>query len=90
MVAPVVLPERTIAALTPVCESKRLYGRECFFCGTTTAFVAISRGDFRTAAESNRGALPLYVCFAINAVAAAYFASRGRVRRIIAEAIRMR
>jgi hypothetical protein len=90
VVAPVVLPDRTIAALTPVCESKRLYGRECFLCGTTTAFLAISRGDWRSALQSNRGALPLYACFAINAAAAASVVSRRNVRRIIADSMRMR
>ena len=87
MVAPLMLPERMIAALTPVCESKRLHGRECFLCGTTTAFIAISRGEWRRAAESNRGAIPLYVCFAVNAIAAAYVVSRRDVRRAVMRAI---
>ncbi len=90
IIAPLMLPEPAIAAVTPVCESKRRYGRECVLCGTTTAFIAISRGDWRTAVESNRGALPLYICFAINAAAAAYVVSRRDVRRTIAYAIRMR
>jgi hypothetical protein len=90
IVAPFMLPERMIAALTPVCESKRLYGRECFLCGTTTAFIAISRGEWRRAAELNRGAIPLYAFFAVNAIAAACVLSRRAVRRTIAGAMHVR
>lgn len=89
-IAPLILPEPAIAALTPVCESKRLYGRECFLCGTTTAFLSISHGEWSRAAELNRGAIPLYACFAVNAIAAAYVLSRRDVRRTIVRAIQVR
>jgi hypothetical protein len=56
----------------------------------TTAFFAIARGDFKSAAESNRAALPLFACFATNALAAGCVAFRRDVRAIIARGIRMR
>src|SRR3974377_2589056 len=58
-----VLPEETIARIVPQCESKRLYGRECVLCGTTTGFIAIARGDLRGAADGNRLALALFAAF---------------------------
>jgi hypothetical protein len=76
VIAPLIVPDRVIAAVTPVCESKRVYGRECILCGATTAFLAISDGEWRRAAELNRGAIPLYALFAANAVGAACVAGR--------------
>jgi len=90
VIAPVALPETAIAALAPVCASKRLSGRECVFCGMTRAFVAIARGDFKSAAASNRAALPLFASFAANALAAGCVAFRRDIRAIIARGIRMR
>jgi hypothetical protein len=77
--APFVLSDRTISSLAPPCESKRLDGRECILCGTTTGFIAIAHGDWGAAAESNRLAIPLFAAFSANAVAAgAYFLWRSR------------
>jgi Protein of unknown function (DUF2752) len=70
VIAPLVLPASTIEAITPVCVSKRLYHRECFLCGTTTAFIAIAHGDWSGARRANRGAIPLYFAFVVNAAAA--------------------
>jgi hypothetical protein len=74
--APLVLTEPAIASITPVCESKRLYGRECVLCGATRAFIAISHGDWRRAHELNRGAIPLYFAFTANALGAVFVAGR--------------
>jgi hypothetical protein len=86
--APFLLPEPLITSLAPVCESKRRYGRECFLCGSTTAFIAIGRGDWASAQHSSRLAGPLFIAFSANAVIAfAYLtqerrkASRSRARR---------
>jgi hypothetical protein len=38
----------------------------------------------------NRGAIPLYACFAVNAILAAYVLSRRAVRRMIVRAIEVR
>ena len=77
VVIPFVLSGETIARLAPPCESKRLYGKECILCGTTTAFIAISHGDWETATQSNRLAIPLFTLFCANGVAAiAYFSMR--------------
>jgi hypothetical protein len=77
--APFVLSEAIIAGISPVCESKRRYGTECWMCGTTTAFIAISQGDWSAAVRSNRTAVPLFTLFLLNAtVAAVYVARRAR------------
>lgn len=77
--APFLLPAEAIARMAPVCESKRLYGRECVLCGTTTAFIAIGRWDWSGAARSNRLAIPLFAVFVANAAGAlTYFTLRLR------------
>jgi hypothetical protein len=65
--APAVVPERTLAGWVPACEAKAR-GGACVTCGMTTAFYAISRGQFGPAAEANRGAVPLYAALALNTV----------------------
>jgi hypothetical protein len=75
------LPDAWLARITPLCESKRLYGRPCVLCGTTTGFRAIARGDPRAAMSANGLALPLFATFSANAiVAVSYILSRGRRR----------
>jgi hypothetical protein len=79
---PFLLSAETISRLVPMCESKRRYGRECFLCGTTTGFIAISQGDWDTAARSNRLAIPLFGLFLANAgIAMVYFGLRARALR---------
>jgi hypothetical protein len=81
VVAAFVLPEAWLVRLVPVCESKRLYGRPCVLCGTTTGFRAIARGDPGAAMSANRLALPLFAIFSANAIAAvSYILARGRRR----------
>jgi hypothetical protein len=78
IITPFVLNESAIARLTPVCESKRLYGRECVLCGTTTGFIAIAHGELGAAARSNGLAIPLFAAFSLNTAAAvAYFLMKG-------------
>lgn len=75
--APFVVPEPILARAVPVCESKRLYGRECWMCGTTRGFISMGRGDWGGAAQSNRIAIPLFIVFSANAGAAiAYLIQR--------------
>jgi hypothetical protein len=76
--APFALSAGRIAALTPVCEWKAKYGRECPLCGMTTGFILISHGEWRQARRHNRGSVPLYALFWANACAACFAATRLR------------
>lgn len=93
LLAPLVLSPATVYALAPVCQWKAKYHRECVLCGMTGSFVAISRGDFQTAARRNRGSIPLYLALVANQGAALCFvlgklgrraASRGWEREALA------
>jgi hypothetical protein len=80
--APFLLPASWIERVTSACESKRRYGRPCFLCGATTAFIGIGRGDWRSARQANPLAPWLFVAFSANAgAAAAYLAVKARTRR---------
>jgi hypothetical protein len=73
LLAPLVLPPATLYALAPVCQWKAKYNRECALCGMTASFVAISGGDFHTAARRNKGSIPLYLALATNQCVALCF-----------------
>ena len=65
----------------PVCEAKARGESGCPLCGMTGAFQAISRGDWRDAARTNRGAMPLYSMLLLNQIAAgAWVLARARRR----------
>jgi hypothetical protein len=81
VIAPFALSESTIARLAPQCESKRLYGRACFFCGTTTGFIDIAHGEFAAAARSNHLAIPLFAAFSLNTAAGVSYLVRNSLRR---------
>jgi hypothetical protein len=71
--APFFLSADTITALTPVCEWKAKYHRECPVCGMTTGFILISNGRLREAERHNRGSVPLWVLWLVNECAGAWF-----------------
>ena len=77
VVAPYALTEHQIAGLVPSCERKVRSGRDCFFCGMTTGFLAIAGGRFQEAEHSNRAAIPLYSGFVLNGVALTFALLRG-------------
>jgi hypothetical protein len=66
LLAPWIFTPAQIAAVTPRCEWKARYGKECFLCGMTTAFIDIAHGRLREAERSNRGSIPLYAAFVLN------------------------
>ena len=68
LAAPFVVGRERMAALTPVCERKARYGRECPLCGMTTSFLDISGGQFAEARNANRGGIPLYLGFVSNEI----------------------
>ncbi len=72
---PFVSSPAALQALTPACEA-RAKGGSCMLCGMTTAFFAISRGDFAQAQMLNAGAVPLYAGFCVNALLAILYGGR--------------
>lgn len=72
VVAPLLVPASLLFRAFPICSAKAA-GSACAFCGMTTAFVSIGRGDMAGASEANAGAIPLYAALLVNfATAAAY------------------
>jgi hypothetical protein len=66
LITPLLATPEQISAVIPPCEYKARYHRECLFCGMTTAFFEISRGNFHAAEQSNGGSVPLYAAFVAN------------------------
>jgi hypothetical protein len=65
VIAPFVLPSQLLFGVFPICAAKAA-GSSCFFCGMTTAFVEIGRGDWAGAYHANAGALPLFGALLVN------------------------
>ena len=80
LIAPWTVTPAQVASFVPACEWKAKYHRECAFCGMTTAFFAISHGQFREADQANRGAIPLYAAFLLNEAGLLLFFQQGRWR----------
>lgn len=71
-----------LSRVLPVCEARARGQSGCPLCGMTSAFQAISRGEWREAPQANRGALPLYSLLLLNQTAAgAWVLARARRRR---------
>lgn len=64
----------------PVCISKSLYGQECFMCGTTKAFIEISKGNFSNAYLLNKLSIILFSLFILNTITF-FFYSVYRLKR---------
>lgn len=81
VIAPSVFSTQQLDRMTPRCERKALYGRECAFCGMTSGFIDIAHGRFDAARRSNRGAIPLYAGFVGNGLALPIALWRARRRK---------
>jgi predicted RNA-binding Zn-ribbon protein involved in translation (DUF1610 family) len=68
LILPYILSEESIHHLVPKCEWKTKYNKECPLCGMTTAFINISKGNFKKAYQANRGSLFLYAFFLLNQI----------------------
>ncbi|RKU34780.1 hypothetical protein C6496_19260 [Candidatus Poribacteria bacterium] len=66
LVLPFVVPQHQLAQFVPECISQVKFQKPCAFCGMTTAFYAISRGDFTEAYRLNPLSLYVYSLFALN------------------------
>ncbi len=62
--------EQGRVVLSPTCNYKRLFGRECPTCGMTRAFCALSHGRLDDAWRYNRAAPALYALWWAGAAAA--------------------
>jgi hypothetical protein len=80
IVAPLVVPYEVLYGLFPECEA-RARGDACPFCGMTTAFISLSRGDIAAARESNAGSLAVYGAILVNFAAAAAYSIMTLLRR---------
>ncbi len=58
----------TLMKISPVCISKSLYGQECFMCGSTRAFIEITKGNFYKGFHLNQFSIVLFSLFFLNTV----------------------
>ena len=63
---PFIVPQHQLAQFIPECEWQSQFQKPCVFCGMSTAFYAISRGDFTGAYHLNPLSLYIYSAFLIN------------------------
>lgn len=61
-----VVPPHQLTQFIPQCEWQSQFHKPCAFCGMTTAFYAISRGDFTQAYRLNPLSLYIYAMFGLN------------------------
>lgn len=54
--------------ISPVCLSVKLYGTQCFMCGTTKAFIEITNGNFSNAYLLNKLSIFLFSLFILNSI----------------------
>ena len=66
LMLPFVVPQHQLAQFVPECISQVKFQKSCAFCGMTTAFYAISRGDFLEAYRLNSLSLFVYSLFLLN------------------------
>ena len=66
LLLPFIVPHHQLAQFIPECISQVKFQKPCAFCGMTTAFYAISRGDFTEAYRLNPLSLYVYSLFALN------------------------
>ena len=64
-----------VTSALPRCEAK-VNGSSCFLCGMTTAFYRIGEGRFSEAQTLNAGAVPLFIFFTLNAIAATVYGGK--------------
>jgi len=87
--APFMFSAEEIYTLTPTCQWKTKYNKECLFCGLTTGFIAVSRGDFSAARASNRLSIPLYSAFIVNEIVCLVYFIRRIGHRPVEERLKL-
>lgn len=66
LVLPFVVPQHQLAQFIPECTWQVEFQKPCAFCGMTTAFYAVSRGDFTAAYRLNPLSLYIYAACVLN------------------------
>ncbi len=67
LLLPFVVPQHQLAqSFIPECTWQSQFHKPCAFCGMSTAFYAISRGDFAQAYHLNPLSLYIYFIFLLN------------------------
>ena len=66
LLLPFVVPQHELVQFMPECEWQARFQKPCAFCGMTTAFYAISHGDFSEAYRLNPLSLYIYSVFILN------------------------
>ena len=66
LLIPVVVPQHQLVQFIPECGWQAQFQKPCAFCGMTSAFYAISRGDFSEAYRLNPLSLYIYSVFVLN------------------------
>ena len=61
-----VVPQYQLTQFIPECDWQTRFQKPCAFCGMTTAFYAISHGDFIKAYHLNPLSLYIYSVFLLN------------------------
>ncbi|MEO0093672.1 MAG: hypothetical protein ABIK93_01570 [candidate division WOR-3 bacterium] len=69
LITPFIFSDTTIEALSPKCEWKTKYNKECLLCGMTKSFILISHRKFSEASALNNFSLYLYSIFVLNEAA---------------------
>lgn len=72
LVLPFVVPQHQLAQFIPECTWQVEFQKPCAFCGMTTAFYAVSRGDFTAAYRLNPLSLYIYSAFILNMFCAVF------------------
>ena len=70
LLIPFVMPQHQLAQFIPQCAWQTQFHKPCAFCGMSTAFYAISRGNFAQAFHLNALSLYIYFTFLLNTLCA--------------------
>ena len=71
LLLPFMMPQHQLAQFIPECSWQSQFHKPCVFCGMSSAFYAISRGDFAQAYHLNSLSLYIYFIFLLNTLFAA-------------------
>lgn len=70
LLLPFIVPQHQLAQFIPECVWQSQFHKPCVFCGMSTAFYAISRGEFVQAQHLNPLSLYIYSTFLLNTLCA--------------------
>lgn len=68
-----IFPNDFLLKITPICEWKMKYGKECFFCGMTRAFISIKNLNFSEALRLNSFSIAFFIIIITNEIISSLF-----------------